>query len=83
MLYLETKFASLVSYGLTVGLLGERYRQVKRCRVDEGDFLRAESQTAALVFDISRQTAKARSREARRKSAGTDSGYGTWKRFAT
>ena len=23
MLYLETKFASLVSYGLTVGLLGE------------------------------------------------------------
>jgi hypothetical protein len=41
---------------------------------EEGDFLRAESQAVAAVLEISLQTAKARSREARRKSAGTDSG---------
>ena len=41
---------------------------------EEGDFLRAESQAVAAVLEISLQTAKARSREARRKSAGTDFG---------
>ena len=41
---------------------------------EEGDFLRAESQAVAAVLEISLQTAKARSHEARRKSAGTDSG---------
>ena len=41
---------------------------------EEGEFLRAESQAVAAVLEISLQIAKARSREARRKSAGTDSG---------
>ena len=46
---------------------------IARC-AEEGGFLRAESQAVAPVLEISLQIAKARSREARRKSARADAG---------
>jgi hypothetical protein len=41
---------------------------------EEADLSERRGQTVAFVLEIARQTAKARSREARRKSAVADSG---------
>jgi hypothetical protein len=43
-------------------------------RAEEGGFSERWDQAVAPVLEISRQAAKARSREVRRKSAGADSG---------
>jgi len=44
------------------------------CRAEDGHFLGAEGQAIALVVEMWRQMAKARTREARRYSALADSG---------
>ena len=76
-------YETVRQWGKKFGKAFAGHRQLERAVNAPAASVRSPSCQKAAILETSRQVAKARSREARRKSAVAVSGQETWKRFAT